>query len=67
MVLLAVVDPGFPKEGGANHEGGCANLLFGQKFSKYFMKIKEFGLGGVHYWHRSPLDPPMAWSAFSFC
>ena len=36
---------GFPR-GGANPQGGGANLLSGQKFSKNCMKMKEFGLGG---------------------
>ena len=42
----AVADPGFPRGGGANSQGGGANLLFGQKISKNCMKMKEFGPGG---------------------
>ena len=46
--------------GGANFQGGGANLLFGQFFTKNCIKMKEFGPGGggVRPW-RHPLDPPM--------
>ena len=36
-----VADPGFPREGGANPQGGGANLLFGQKFPENCMKWKN--------------------------
>ena len=39
---IAVADPGFPRGGGANPQGGGASLLFGQKFPKNSMKMKEF-------------------------
>ena len=59
-IRLAVADPEFPRGGGANPQGGGANLLFGQKFPKNCMKMKEFGPRGG--WGASlapPLDPPM--------
>ena len=58
---LAVADLGFPRGGGANPQGGGANLLFGQKFPENCMKMNKFGPrggGGMHPWH-PPLDPPM--------
>ena len=39
-----MADPGFPRRGGANHQGGCANPLFGQNFPENCMEMKEFGL-----------------------
>ena len=39
----AVVDPEFPRGGGANPQNGGANLLIGQIFSQNCMKMKEFG------------------------
>ena len=42
----AVADPGFPRGGGANPQGGGASLLFGQHFPKNCMKMKEFGPRG---------------------
>ena len=53
-----MTDPGFPRGGGANPLSGGANLLFGQKFPKNCMKMKEFGPGG-HASLAPPLDPPM--------
>ena len=53
-----VADPGFPKGGGANPQGGDVNLLFGQKFPENCMKMKEFGPGGEASL-TPPLDPPM--------
>ena len=38
-----MADPGFPRRGGANFQGGGKNLLFGQIFPKNCMKMKEFG------------------------
>ena len=55
---LAVADPGFPRGGGTNHQGGGANLLFGQNFPENCMKIKEFRPRGARPW-RPPLEPPM--------
>ena len=55
----AVVDPGFPRGGGANSKGGCKKLLFGQFFPKNCMKLKELGLGGGGHIPGAPLDLPM--------
>ena len=47
-----VADPRFPRGGGANLQGGGANLLFGQKFPENCMNMKEFGpRWGVRPWH----------------
>ena len=43
---MAVADPGFATGGGANPQRGGASLLFGQKFPKNCLKIKEFGPKG---------------------
>ena len=51
--------PGFPRGGGANPQGGGANLLFGQTFPENCMKMKEFGSTGGH----PLLDPPMTCNA----
>ena len=40
-----VADPGFPRGGGVNPQGGGANLLFGQN-PENCMKRKEFGPQG---------------------
>ena len=55
-----MADPGFPRRGGANPQGGGANLLFCPNFPENCMKMKEFGPrgGGARPW-RPPLDPPM--------
>ena len=53
-----MADPGFPRGGGANPQGEGANLLFGQKIPKNYMKMKEFGPGG-RVPGAPPLDPPM--------
>ena len=65
--MLPVADPGFPRGGGANHQGGGANLLFGRNFPKSCMKMKEFGpRGGGHTsLVPPPLDPPMVTLRFS--
>ena len=49
----AVADPGFPRAGGANPQGGAANLLFGQNFPENCLKMKEFGPRGAS------LPPPL--------
>ena len=57
-----MADPGFPRGGGANSQGGGANLLFGQKFPQNCMEMKEFGPrgGGASLaTPPPPLDPPM--------
>ena len=53
---ISVADPGFPRGGGTNPQGGGANLLFSQKFPKNCMKMKEFGptQGDAHPWHPPP-------------
>ena len=57
----SVADPGFPRRGGgANPEGGGANLLFGQCFPKNSMKMKEIGPGGGRTSLARYLDPSMA-------
>ena len=44
-----VADPGFPRGGCVNSQGGYTNLLFLKIFAKNCMKMKEFGLrGGRH-------------------
>ena len=52
---VTVADPGFPRRGGANFQGGGANLLLNQNFPKNCMKMKEFRprVGG-----RVPGAPP---------
>ena len=42
--------------GGANFQGGDANLLFGQIFTENCMKMKEFGPGGQCVSLAPPLD-----------
>ena len=50
----------FPEEGGANPQGGGANVLFGQKIPENCMKMKEFGpRGGGASLAPPSLDPPM--------
>ena len=44
-----VADPGFPRGGGANPQGGDANQIFGQKFPENCMRTHP----------GAPLDPPM--------
>ena len=63
----SVADPGFPRGGGANSQGGGANVLFGQKIPENCMKMKEFGPGGedARPW-RLPLDPPMRLMKLAF-
>ena len=41
--------------GGANFQGGVANLLFGQIFTENCMKLRKFGPGGG----RTSLVPPL--------
>ena len=54
--LVSVADLGFPRGGGANPQGGGANLLFDQKFPKNCMKMKEFRpRGGARPWRPPPL------------
>ena len=43
--MKTVADPGFPGGEGANPQGRDTNLLFGQKFPKNCIKMKEFGPG----------------------
>ena len=50
-----MADPGFPRGGGANLQGGGTHLLFGQKFPENCMKMKEFGPRGGHVSLASPL------------
>ena len=60
-IATSVADPGFPRGGGANPEGGGANLIFGQKFPENCMKMKEFGPRGgkrASLAPPPPLDPP---------
>ena len=45
LKLLAVVDPGFPKIRGANHQGGLT-YYFCQIFPANCMKMKEIGPRG---------------------
>ena len=40
---VSVADPGFLRGRGANSNGGCEKLLFGQLFPENCMKLKEFG------------------------
>ena len=57
---MKVADPGFPRGGGANSQGGGANPLFGQNFPENCMQIKEFEpRGGGRVSLAPPLDPPM--------
>ena len=59
-----VADPGFPRGGGANPQGGGTNLLFGCKFPENCMKMKDFGPRGAgHASLAPPLDPPMGQSS----
>ena len=51
----SVADPGFPRGGGANPQGGGTNLLFGKKFPENCMKMKEFGPGGRMFLVPTPL------------
>ena len=53
---ISVADPGFPRRGGANPQGGGANLLFCPIFTENCMKMKEFGPGGGG---RASLAPPL--------
>ena len=60
-VLQAVADPGFPKRGGANLQGGAPTYYLAKFFSKTAWKWKNSGPegeGGTGPW-RPPLDPPM--------
>ena len=61
--VSAVADPVFPRRGGgANPQGGGANLLFCPNFPENCMKMKEFGpRGGGGASLAPPLDPPMLW------
>ena len=34
----------FPDRGGANTKAGCTNIIIWPKFSKNYVKMKEFGL-----------------------
>ena len=55
---MPVADPGFPRGGSANPQDGGANLLFGQKFPKKYMKMKRIRTQrGASL--APPLDPPM--------
>ena len=58
-MYTSVVDPGFPRGGGANPQSGGANLLFGQNSPKNCIKMKDFGPGQGHASLAFPLDPPM--------
>ena len=49
-MVSPVADPEFPR-------GGGANLLFGQKFPKNCIKMKEFGPGGGARVPDAPLPP----------
>ena len=42
LFSYSVADPGFPRGGGANPQGGGANLLCSQKCPKTWMEMKEF-------------------------
>ena len=46
FVIYSVADLGFPRQGGANFQGGDANLLFGQLFPENCRKMKELGPTG---------------------
>ena len=52
-----MADPGFPRLGGANPEGG-ANLLLDIMLAKNCMKMKKIG-AGVRIPRAPCLDPPM--------
>ena len=52
----SVVDPEFPRQGGANPKGGGKNLLFGHFFPENCMKMKEIRPGGGA---RIPGAPPL--------
>ena len=55
-----MADPGFPRRGGANRQGGSVNLLFGQISPQNCMNMKEIGpRGGGRASLEPPLDPPM--------
>ena len=54
MGVNSVADPGFPRGGCANPQGGGANLLFGHNCPENCMKMKEFGPRGG----RASLVPP---------
>ena len=65
IAQIAVVDPGFTREGGRyKPQIGGTNLLFDNFFSQNCMKMKKFW-----WWrerlsqHPSPPDPPMLRSA----
>ena len=45
VLFKPVADPGFPRGGGANSPGGAPTYDFA-KFSKNWMKLKEFGPPG---------------------
>ena len=64
-----MADPGFPRGGDANPQGGGANLLFSPKFPENCMKMKEFRpRGGGRASLATPLDPPMrSHERKSFC
>ena len=54
----AVVDPGFPRGGGANSWGGRQHTIL-PNFPKNCMKLKEFGPPGGRMSLAPPLDPPL--------
>ena len=57
---ISVADPGFPRRGAANFQGGDANLLFNQIFPKNCMEMKEFGpRRGARPWRPPSLDLPL--------
>ena len=56
-IFLCVVDPGFPRVGGANPKGEGANLLLYQIFQGYFcIKMRKFAPGERHV-PGAPLGP----------
>ena len=59
--VIPVADPGFPRGGGANHQGGEVNLIFGQKFPENAWKWKNWDPegGGARPQRPPPLDPPV--------
>ena len=54
-----MADPGFPRGGGANPEGGGGNLFLWSIFPKNYMKMIKIGPRGGAVLVSPPPDPPM--------
>ena len=61
--IFAVMDPEFPRGGGANSPGGHQHTNL-PNFNKNCMKLKEFGPPGGDASLAAPLDPPLFWAYF---